>query len=164
LIDFGVISRDDLTRVPHVTTREGLTATLQSFLVSLTSLQASAVLLIDEAQHLPIEVLEQLPAIAEAGEQSRTLQVILVGQPALSTVLGQSELRLLKEEVAVRSHLKGLAPDEIAGYVMHRLGVAGNSSRVEFDGAAFDRVYQLSGGVPRVVNLLCDRAMTRGFE
>jgi type II secretory pathway predicted ATPase ExeA len=165
LVDFGVIARDDLTRAPQASTREALTAALHSFLVSLRSLQASAVLVIDEAQHLSSDVLAQLPTMAQAGDEARTLQVILVGQPSLTTLLRHSELRLLNEEVAVRSHLGPLAADEIAGYVMHRLGVAGgNGSRVDFDEGALQRVYEASGGTPRVVNLVCDRALLRGFE
>jgi len=164
LVDFGVISREDLARAPQAATRGTLTATLKSFLESLNSLQASAVVIIDEAQHLPVDVLQQIPTIAEAGDQSRTLQVVLVGQPTLTAMLKRSELRLLNEEVAVRSHLGPLAADEIVGYVMHRLGVAGNSPRVDFDDGAMARVHELSDGIPRVVNLLCDRALSRGFE
>ncbi len=164
LVDFGVISRADLARAPRAATRETLTAALKSFLESLNSLQASAVVIIDEAQHLPADVLQQIPTIAEAGDQARTLQVVLVGQPTLTAMLKRSELRLLNEEVAVRSHLGPLAADEIAGYVMHRLGVAGSGSRVDFDDGAMARVHELSDGIPRVVNLLCDRALSRGFE
>lgn len=164
LVDFGVISHDDLARAPQAATREALTATLKSFLASLNSLQASAVVIIDEAQQLPVDVLQQMPTIAEAGDKSRTLQVVLVGQPTLTAMLKRSELRLLNEEVAVRSRLGPLAADEIVGYVMLRLGVAGRSPRVDFDDGAMARVHELSGGIPRVVNLLCDRALSRGFE
>lgn len=162
LIDFGVLSRDDLARGSHPSTHD-LRVTLTSFLASLASLQASAVVLIDEAQNLPVPVLEELRTLAEIGGGRRLLHVVLVGQPALLSLLKRRDLRPLNEHVAMRSVLGPLAADELSGYVTHRLTVSG-SSRVEFDAAALARVHALTGGVPRAVNLICDRAMARGGE
>jgi hypothetical protein len=162
-VDFGVASREDLERAPDAVTREGMTATLQSFLTSLDALQASAVLIIDEAQNLPLDVLEQLPLIAVAGEFARSLQVVLVGQPTLVTLMKRREVRALNRAVVMRAQLGPLAEDELAGYVMHRLGVAGaQRSRVDFSEAALKRIHALSSGVPRGVNLLCDRTLALG--
>ena len=161
LVDFGVASRADLARAPDVPRAE-LTATLRSFIASLASLQANAVIIIDEAQTLPVDVLQEIPGLAGAGGESRLLQVVLAGQPALTNLLKQPELRLLDEDVAVRSKLGPLARGEIGGYVIHRLSVAGHTSRVEFNKSALARLHDLSGGVPRIVNLLCDRALSRG--
>jgi general secretion pathway protein A len=162
LIDFGVLSRDDLARGLHPSTHE-LRVTLQSFLATLASLQANAVVLIDEAQNLPASVLEELRTLAEIGGGQRLLHVVLVGDPELLKLLKRRELRPLNEHVAMRSVLGPLAADELFGYVMHRLTVSGGS-RVGFGVAALARIHELSAGVPRVVNLLCDRAMARGHE
>jgi type II secretory pathway predicted ATPase ExeA len=163
LVDFGVISRDDLAGAPPIA-REVLTSTLTSFLESLVPLQASAVVIIDEAQNLPVTLLEEIGALLVAGPEARLLQVVLVGQPALRSLLKRSELRLLNARVARQTELGPLGADEISGYVMHRLSIAGANTRIEFNDAAVAHLYKLSAGVPRVVNLLCDRAMTRGQQ
>jgi type II secretory pathway predicted ATPase ExeA len=163
LVDFGVISREDLVRAPQAATREGLTATLQSFLTSLEILEASAMVIIDEAQHLPIEVLQGLPSIALDGDWARTLQLVLVGEPSLTRMLKRREMRGLSRVVATRAQLGPLTADEMPGYVMHRLGVAGaQRSRVDFADAALKQIFELSGGLPRRVNLLCARALALG--
>lgn len=162
LIDFGVLSRDDLARGSHPSTHE-LRVTLTSFLESLASLKASAVVLIDEAQNLPAPVLEELRTLAEIGGGRRLLHVVLVGDPGLLSLLKRRDLRRLNEHVAMRSVLGPLAADELPGYVVHRLTVSG-SSRVEFGVAALARIHELTAGVPRAVNLLCARAMARVYE
>jgi type II secretory pathway predicted ATPase ExeA len=163
LIDFGALSRDDLAAGTHPSTHQ-LRATLHSFLASLASLQASAVVLIDEAQNLPVPVLEELRALAEISDGQRLLHVVLVGEPELLSLLKRQDLRPLNEQVAVRSVLGPLAADELAGYVTYRLAVVGGSPLVEFSDAALPRIHEVTGGVPRLVNILCDRAMARGFE
>ena len=164
LVDFGVVSRADLTNAPQLA-RAVLTSTLDAFLDSLVPLQASAVVLIDEAQNLPIALLGDLGAALRAGgPEVRVLQLVLVGQPALAAVLMHADLQQLNASVARRTELGPLGADEIAGYVMHRLSIAGAHTRIEFDEAAVARLFARSAGVPRVVNLLCDRAMTRGQQ
>ena len=164
LVDFGVISRDDLAGAAPIA-REVLTSTLTSFLESLVRLQASAVVIIDDAQNLPVALLGEIGAmLGSADPEARVLQAVLVGQPALTVVLKNSELRLLNASVARRTELGPLGADEISGYVMHRLSIAGANTRIEFNDAAIARLYELSAGVPRAVNLLCDRAMTRGQQ
>jgi general secretion pathway protein A len=162
LIDFGVLSRDDLAPGSHPSTHQ-LRVTLQSFLRSLTSLQANAVVLIDEAQNLPVSVLEELRTMVEAGDTPRLLHVVLVGDPELLSLLKRRELRPLSERVAMRSALGPLTADELSGYVMHRTNVSGQS-RLEFADAALARIYELTRGVPRVVNALCERALVRACE
>ena len=164
LVDFGVMSREDLTAGP-LANREELGSTLQSFLDSLASLQASAVVLVDDAHNLPVAVLDALRTLSDAGGGAlRLLQIVLIGQPALTAMLRRPELRALELGVSVRCEVGPLVPDEIAGYVMHRLAVAGSSPRVEFDDAAAARLYELTGGLPRSVNILCDRALALGFQ
>jgi len=161
LADFGVISRDDLARAPDVA-REVLAAALGSFLESLVSLKATAVVMIDEAQDVPPAMLAEVFAALSAVQGSRVVQLVLVGQPALDSRLKRPELGPLVERLDLRLELRPLANDEIAGYVRHRLSVVGSSARVDFSETAFDRIYELSRGVPRAVNLLCDGALLRG--
>ncbi len=163
LVDFGVISRDDLAGAPPIA-REVLASTLTSFLASLAPLQASAVVIIDEAQNLPADVFAGIAGIIAAGPAPHSLQVVLVGQPVLTALLKRPEQRLFNAGVTRRSELGPLGADEISGYVMHRLVVAGGNTRVEFTGAAVARLYAFSEGVPRVINLLCDRALSRGQQ
>ncbi len=162
LVDFGVASRAELAR-GDATSHE-LSTTLLSFVDSLSQLEASAIVIIDEAQNLPPDVIEQIRILAEAGEASSLLQVVLVGQPALTTLLRRREYASLQQRVTVRATLMPLPPDEIDGYIMYRLAVAGSSPRVHFNQPALERIYRLSRGVPRVINLICDRALARGFE
>jgi general secretion pathway protein A len=163
LMDFGATSRADLTGDAGVTTEE-LIATLRLFLASLVPLNANAVIVVDEAQELPADVLRGLIAVVEAGRATGLLQLILVGQPAMGAILKRQELRPLADRISVRSVLGPLAADEIVHYVAHRLTVSGSSGRVNFSAASFAQLYALSRGVPRVVNLLCDRALSRGRE
>lgn len=165
LVDFGVISRDDVARGRLKNqSRTDLIAALRDFLVSLAALQAFAVVILDDAQDLPIDVLEQIRLLAESVGDESLLQVILVGGPSLTKTLGRSELRQLNRSVTARCRLKPIAADEVFGYIAHRLAVAGTSPRVEFDDGAIARVHELSGGVPRVINLLCDRTLAAGFK
>ena len=165
LVDFGVISRDDVARgrLAQASSSE-LVGKLRQFVASLVQLQAFAVVIIDEAQNLPIPVLEQLRALMDSDAQQRLLQIVLVGPPSLLKLLTRRELKQLCQRIAVRSVLKPLAEDEIVGYVMHRLAVAGPQARVELDDPAFARLYHITGGVPRLVNVICDRALTLGHN
>jgi type II secretory pathway predicted ATPase ExeA len=160
LVDFGVVARQGLAGADP--TRELLASTLKAFLESLVPLQGSAVVFIDEAQNVPAPVLGELDALCPGSPDTRVLQLVLVGQPDLLSLLDKPELRTLKASIARRSELGPLAADEIAPYVAHRLSIAGAHTRVEFEEAAIARLFELSGGSPRTVSLLCDRAMTRG--
>ncbi|PYR29439.1 MAG: hypothetical protein DMF92_11790 [Acidobacteria bacterium] len=162
LVDFGVISRDDLARGRLAqASRADLSVTLREFLKSLAALQAFAVVIIDEAQNLPIDVLQQICALADVADDQPLRQVVLVGQPNLLRLLRRPEFRVLDGRI-VHCELEPLAEDEITEYITHRLAVAGSNARVEFSDRAVERVYDLSEGVPRVINLLCDRALIFG--
>ena len=164
LLDFGVISRDDIRSGRAVSaSRHDLTSTLHDFLLSLHPIGGRGVLIIDEAQHLPPEVLEQIRVISTVETNTtRLLQVVLIGQPALLDVLAQDGLRQLDSRVSVRATLRPLGRGDVEAYVAHRLSVAGNAGRVHFDSGAIDAVAALTGGVPRLINLLCDRALMAG--
>ncbi|HEY7287229.1 MAG TPA: AAA family ATPase [Vicinamibacterales bacterium] len=163
LEDFGVLSHDELSRGPFATRHE-LSTTLQAFVESLAPLDASAVVIVDEAQNLPPDVFDQVRMLCEAAEVSARLQVVLVGQPALDECLRRPENKSLHARVAVRCSLDPLPQEEIADYIAHRIGVAGTHSAMTFDDAAIGRIFALSRGVPRMINLVCERAMARAQE
>ena len=165
LVDFGVVSRDDVARgrLDQASSRD-LIAKLREFIASLVQLQAFAVIIIDEAQTLPVAALEELRALMNFDAQQRLLQIALVGQPSLLKLLSRGELKSLKQRIAGKSELTPLAADEVVNYVMHRLAVAGPQARVELDDPAFARLHEVTGGVPRLVNLVCDRALTLGHK
>jgi general secretion pathway protein A len=165
LVDFGVVSIADLKRGSlNGASRPDLSYPLYEFLDSLAPLQAFAVLIIDEAQNLPLPLLEEVRILSDLEGREKLLQVVLVGQPELRANLKLPELRQVNQRVSVRCELTPLGKDGVAGYVGHRLHIAGEGqARVEFSDAALDAVYQASGGTPRLINLICDRALHRGF-
>ena len=167
LQDFGVISKDRTRLAP--TTRHELVHALQEFLLSLVPLHAHAVLVIDEAQHLQPDVLEQLRLISNVHDEGGTLlQIILVGQPALDAVLSRPELRQLKQRVSRHVRLEPLGIAELSQYIDHRLAVARDGARphgaATFTSEALSAIWRLSGGTPRIINLLCDRALEAAYE
>ena len=122
------------------------------------------VLVIDEAQNLSPEVLEQLRLLTNLETSERKLlQIILIGQPELRSQLAAPELEQLAQRVIARYHLGALTAPETAGYVAHRLAVAGRSGALPFDAAALRRLHTLTGGVPRRINLLADRALLGAY-
>jgi general secretion pathway protein A len=117
------------------------------------------VLIIDEAQNLSADVLEQMRLLTNLETNERKLlQIILLGQPELALMLDRPELRQLSQRIVARYHLGPLTKQEVAAYVRHRLEIAG-AQRQLFPAALMGRVYRLSGGVPRVINVLCDRSL-----
>jgi general secretion pathway protein A len=122
------------------------------------------VVIIDEAQNLSGDVLEQLRLLTNLETNERKLlQIVLIGQPELRTLLDQPELQQLSQRVIARFHLTTLSERETAGYVRHRLSVAGMHAIEPFGSRALKRIYRLAQGVPRNINLLCDRALSAMF-
>lgn len=122
------------------------------------------VLIIDEAQNLSADQLEELRMISNVNnEKDQVLQVVLVGQPELLDVLNRPELRQFVQRISVHCNLDPLTPAETAGYVRHRLGIVNGAVEL-FDDIACAAVYFFSGGVPRLINLLCDQALVYGFS
>ena len=165
LQDFGVISRDDIKRgqLANVTKPE-LVDTLYEFLLGLIPLKASAILIIDEAQNLPVSVLEQIRILSNLEtDKEKLLQIILVGQLNLVPLLRSPEMRQLDQRVSIRYQLDPLDEEGVASYIAHRLTVAGGSGAVRFSRKAVEKIHRLSGGIPRLINLICDRALLAGF-
>ena len=163
LVDFGVVSIGDLTRGPFSgASRSDLSFLLYEFLDSLAPLQAFAVLVIDEAQNLPLPLLEEIRILSELERREKLLQVVLVGQPELRDSLRLPQMRQVEQRVSVRCDLGPLDAEAVAGYVRHRLLVAGSGEpRVQFTPPALEALWRGSGGVPRMINRLCDRALDR---
>ena len=121
------------------------------------------VLVVDEAQNLATEVLEQVRLLTNLETNTqKLLQIILIGQPELRDLLDRNELRQLAQRITGRYHLDPLSPDETVAYVRHRLRVAGATTDI-FTAPALSEVYRLSGGVPRVINVIADRALLGAY-
>ena len=164
LIDFGVVSADDFTsgRLKGASRTE-LSYLLYEFLATLTPLDAFAVVFIDEAQNLSLSLLEEIRILSDSDGRQRQLQVVLVGQIELRDKLGLPEMRQVEQRVSVRCDLGPLDRAGVAGYIAHRLDVAGGSpDRVSFSEDAIAAVHQVTGGVPRLINRVCDRALHHG--
>ncbi len=160
----------DEFRIPSLPERNGAATVkayvdaLNDFLLQTHAVGQNNVLIIDEAQNLSPDVLEQLRLLTNLETSERKLlQIILIGQPELRTMLAKPELEQLAQRVIARYHLEALGETETALYVQHRLAVAGLSRGMPFDREARHEVYRLSRGVPRRVNLLCDRALLGAY-
>ena len=164
LVDFGVVSASDLaTGRLRGASRTELSYLLYEFLDTLSPLQAFAVVFIDEAQNLSVPLLEEIRILSDLDGRARQLQVVLVGQPELRDKLQLPEMRQVSQRVSVRCTLQPLDCDGVDGYIAHRLHVAGGSpDRVRFSRAAIDVIFAASGGLPRMINRLCDRALHHG--
>jgi general secretion pathway protein A len=164
LLDFGVVSREAVRsgRI-SAATKHDLVSTLHEFLVSLIPIGGSGVLIIDEAQHLSPPVLEELRVLSnlETNNQ-KLLQIVLVGQLNLLDELKSPHVKKLDQRISMRAILHPLTRNDIEGYIGHRLSIAHGSSSIVFDSAALDAIYAISKGIPRVINLLCDRSLMIG--
>jgi general secretion pathway protein A len=137
---------------------------LNVYLLRAHSVAHNNVLIIDEAQNLSDDVLEQLRLLTNLETNERKLlQIVLIGQPELRAILARPGMRQLAQRVIARYHLGALTEKETAQYVLHRLAVAGLSRPAPFDGRTMRRVYRHSHGVPRRINLLCDRALLGAY-
>jgi len=184
LQDFGVSSLDR-TRAPQTASRHDLVHALEGFLSSLIALDAHAVVMIDEAQHVQPDVLEQIRLLSNVAAPGGTmLQIILAGQLDLETLLARPELRQFQQRVSRRIRLEPLTEAELKSYITHRLAI-GRAAGSRMPGAdelaralkdwqseevdvtftpdAIGSIWRWSGGLPRVVNLLCDHALEAAY-
>jgi general secretion pathway protein A len=137
---------------------------LNTFLLASHAQGRSSVLIIDEAQALSADVLEQLRLLTNLETHERKLlQIVLIGQPELRSMVASPGLEQLAQRVIARYHLGPLSAADTARYVQHRLSVAGLAGPLPFDAAALRRVHERSRGVPRRINLLCDRALLGAY-
>ena len=137
---------------------------LNKFLIDQLSKGENVALIIDEAQNLSIPVLEMIRMLSNLEtEKEKMIQIILIGQLELDQKLQTPELKQLNQRVAIRQRLLPLTRTETESYINHRLIVAGAQGNITFSRSAFSEIYQFSMGIPRLINLLCDRTLLAGF-
>jgi general secretion pathway protein A len=137
---------------------------LNEFLLESYRKGENCALIIDESQNLSAEVLESIRLLSNfETSKDKLLQILLVGQPELAVRLNSPELRQLKQRVMLRHHLRALSLQECCEYVSNRLKVAGGGDRTIFTPNALESIHSYSGGIPRIVNVLCDNALLTGY-
>ena len=144
-------------------TLKGLTDSLNTYLLSAHAEGKKTIVLIDEAQNLSSDVLEQIRLLTNLETaETKLLQIILLGQPELKELLEEPELRQLSQRITARYHLRTLSYLESEKYIKHRLEVCGGREDI-FNRGAIKKVYELSKGVPRLINVICDRALLGAY-
>jgi general secretion pathway protein A len=139
-------------------------AAIGEFLLKQIEQAKETVLIIDEAQNLTEDLLEQVRLISNIETDDRKLlQIVLMGQPELRDRLNSPRLKQLRQRITVRYHLAALTRFEVSQYIQHRLQVSGAKGTPYFTQPALWRVYNYSGGVPRLVNAVCDKALLAGY-
>ena len=155
---------DDLGITPNGEETKDLVDALHRFLLEAREADKNIVLVIDEAQNLSPEVLEQIRMISNLETSTEKLiQIVLIGQSELNTMLSRRNLRQLAQRVTARYHLNPMNRDETIEYIRHRLDVAGGLGKVSFTPGALRKIHRFSKGLPRLINLLCDRVLLAGF-
>lgn len=144
-------------------TSKDLIDQLNQYLLDAHARGRNTILIIDEAQNLTIDVLEQLRLLTNLEtNEKKLLQLVLLGQPELNQILDKPELRQLAQRITARYHLSPLSKSEVVNYIGHRLSVAGCRAPL-FTRAALRRIFRYSKGVPRLINLVCDRALLGAY-
>lgn len=134
------------------------------FLIEELAKDNNVILIIDEAQNLKASTLEEIRMLSNLETDSTKLfQIILVGQPELKNKLNSPELKQLRQRIGVRFHITPLEKEDVAKYIKHRLGVAGSAGDINFSEDALEAIYGYSGGVPRIINMVCDKALLLAY-
>jgi general secretion pathway protein A len=135
-----------------------------NFLLEEASRGNNVVLIIDEAQNIKPNMLEEIRMLSNIEtEKTKLLQIVLVGQPELKNKLNSPELKQLRQRISVRFHITALAKEEVTSYINHRLKVAGSNGQIQFTDESVDSIYKYSGGIPRLINLVCDKALLLAY-
>ncbi len=152
-------------RIPsHAATTKDLIDILNIYLLEQKSEGKKVIVLIDEAQNLSQDVLEQLRLLSNLETtQNKLLQIILVGQPELGDLLNSYDLRQLRQRITLNCHLQPLTDQETEAYIHHRLQIASTKSAMRFDRAVLKAIYKYSGGIPRLINIACDRSLLSAY-
>lgn len=149
---------------PRGRDRFSLWQRLDQYLLDTTAKGETVVLILDEAQNLSIELLEEIRTLSNLETQkTKLLQIILVGQPELENKLNSEELRQLRQRISIRRKLSPLQDEEIKAYIKHRLGLVGGNAEALLARDAIRMICRYSNGIPRVINVLCDNAFLVGY-
>ena len=141
-----------------------LIQTLTTFLLAKMEAKANVALLIDECQNLSPKLMEQIRLLSNLETtHQKLIQIVLIGQPELAKKLEDPALRQLRQRITVRYHLGPLDETEVGSYIAHRLATAGGDGRLSFDAKAVHLAYRYSGGIPRLINAVCDSALLAGY-
>jgi len=137
---------------------------LNDFLLEQYAAGNHPMLIIDEAQNLAADLLEEIRMLSNLeSSHGKLLQIVLVGQPELRETLAGPELLQLRQRISINCHLKALSLEEMSEYIVHRMTVAGNREALTFPGGTLDLIFQFSRGIPRLVNIICDFLMLSAF-
>lgn len=154
--DFGIPAR--------VLSPQKLIQSLNKHLLEVHQAGKTALVVIDESQNLSFEALEMIRMLSNLEtEQSKLVQILLVGQPELERKLASHALRQLRQRVTVHVELKALTMLEMVRYIAHRLTLAGGREKIYFEPASYKALFRMTRGYPRLINLVCDRALTAAF-
>ncbi len=149
---------------PRKLDRSGYLDLLNQYLFDQAARDHDVVLFIDEAQDLEPDLLEQIRLLSNLEtDRRKLLQIVLVGQPELREKLDHPGLRQLRQRITVRYHLRPLSRPDMARYIAHRLHVAGANGRPSFSPWALRTLHRYAGGIPRLVNAVCDKALLYGY-
>lgn len=137
---------------------------LNNFLIEEMSRGNNVVLIIDEAQNIKTKVLEEIRMLSNLEtDKEKLFQIILVGQPELKNKLESPALKQLRQRIAVRFHISPLEKAEVEKYIYHRLTVAGSKGDIRFPDDSIERIYSFSGGIPRIINMVCDKSLLAAY-
>jgi len=155
---------EDFGLQPARKTKLSLFRQLNNFLLEELRKKNNIVLILDEAQNLKLSTLEAIRLLSNLEtDKEKLFQIVLVGQPELRRKLNSHSLLQLRQRIGVRFHLNALAESEVCEYIYHRLNVAGSKGGLRFTGRALEKIVLYSGGIPRLINLVCDKTLLLGF-
>jgi len=164
-IDFFKVVFDEFEIEAECRTKGEYLMALNRFLIDKLERDEPVLLIVDEAQNLSAEMLEEIRLLSNLETpRSKLLQIMLVGQPELKAMLAQPELRQLRQRIVLRHHLRPFNAQESASYVDERLRLAGYTDKALFDRGALREIHESTGGIPRLVNIVCDGALLLGFS
>lgn len=164
-LDFFRVLFDEYAIEERCTTKAEYLLALNRFLIDRLEKGQPTLLIVDEAQNLSPEMLEEIRLLSNLETPtSKLIQIMLVGQPELSEMLARSDLRQLRQRIVLRHHLRPFDEKETTAYVEERLRLAGYTGQGLFDRGALREIHGVTGGIPRLLNIVCDSALLLGYS
>ena len=164
-LDFFRILFDEFGIEEECTTKAEFLLKLNQFLIEQLKVDKVPILIVDEAQNLSPEMLEEIRLLSNLETPtSKLIQIILVGQPELSEMLDRDDLRQLRQRIVLRHNLRPFKADELTQYIDERLRLAGYGGKGIFDKSAHKQILEVTGGIPRLVNVVADGALLAGYS